>query len=33
MLTHTFPIGEYRAMIEMNLNKSRHGAIKTAIRF
>ncbi len=33
MLTHTFPIEEYRAMIEVNLQKSRHGAIKTAIRF
>ncbi len=33
MLTHTFAIEDYRAMIEMNLNKSRHRAIKTAIRF
>jgi (R,R)-butanediol dehydrogenase / meso-butanediol dehydrogenase / diacetyl reductase len=33
MLTHTFPIGEYRAMIEMNLGKGKHRAIKTAIAF
>lgn len=33
MLTHTFPIDDYRAMIGVNLNKSRYEAIKTAIRF
>lgn len=33
MLTHTFPIEEYRTMIEVNLNKGRHRAMKTAIRF
>jgi len=33
MLTHTFPIEEYRTMIEVNLNKGRHRAMKTAIKF
>lgn len=33
MLTHTFPIEEYRELISMNMNKARHQAMKTAIRF
>lgn len=33
MLTHTFAIEEYREMIEVNLSKARHRAIKTAVRF
>jgi threonine dehydrogenase-like Zn-dependent dehydrogenase len=33
MLTHTFPIENYREMIEANLHKSAHQAIKTAVRF
>ncbi len=32
MLTHTFPIEDYREMIDMNLNKSNYMAIKTAIK-
>ncbi|TAL30006.1 MAG: alcohol dehydrogenase [Spirochaetes bacterium] len=33
MLTHTFPIHEYKSMIDVNLNKGKHRAIKTALRF
>lgn len=33
MLTHTFTLDRYREMIDVNLEKSKHGAIKTAIRF
>lgn len=33
MLTHTFPIEQYRDMIEMNMAKGKNRAIKTAIRF
>ena len=33
MLTHTFPIESYRELISVNMNKTRHEAIKTAIRF
>lgn len=33
MLTHTFPIDGYRELIEVNMNKARSRAIKTAIRF
>ena len=33
MLTHTFPIEEYRELIRVNVSKGRHRAIKTAIRF
>ncbi len=33
MLTHTFPIEEYREMIRVNLSKPLHRAIKTAVRF
>ena len=33
MLTHSFPLEEYRSMIEVNLRKAKHGAIKTAVRF
>jgi threonine dehydrogenase-like Zn-dependent dehydrogenase len=33
MLTHTFPIENFRELIEVNMAKARHKAIKTAIRF
>ena len=33
MLTHRFRIEEYRAMIEVNVNKTRHKAMKTAVNF
>lgn len=33
MLTHTFALEDYREMIEVNLFKSRHRAMKTAIHF
>lgn len=33
MLTHTFPIEDYRRMIEVNTNKNAHRAIKTAVSF
>ncbi|HNY65702.1 MAG TPA: alcohol dehydrogenase catalytic domain-containing protein [Deltaproteobacteria bacterium] len=33
MLTHTFPIESYKDLIEVNMNKGEHRAIKTAIRF
>jgi threonine dehydrogenase-like Zn-dependent dehydrogenase len=33
MLTHTFPIEEYKELIQVNLNKGMHRAMKTAIRF
>ena len=33
MLTHRFRIEEYRTMIEVNLNKARHEAMKTAVEF
>ena len=33
MLTHTFPIENFRELIDMNMAKARHKAIKTAIRF
>jgi threonine dehydrogenase-like Zn-dependent dehydrogenase len=33
MLTHTFPIEDYRALIAVHMAKSRHRAIKTAVRF
>jgi len=33
MLTHTFPIERYQDMIEVNLNKGKNRAIKTAVRF
>lgn len=33
MLTHTFSLEEYPSMIEVNRRKTKHGAIKTAVRF
>jgi len=33
MVTHTFSIGEYRTMIEVNLSKGRHEAMKTVVSF
>ncbi len=33
MVTHTFPIGEYRRMIEVNLSKGKHRAVKTMVSF
>jgi len=33
MITHTFSIEDYKQMIAVNLNKSKHRAIKTAISF
>jgi threonine dehydrogenase-like Zn-dependent dehydrogenase len=33
MLTHQFPLEDYRKMIEVNINKNTSKAMKTAIRF
>jgi len=33
MVTHTFSIEDYREMIEVNLNKQKHKAVKTAVCF
>lgn len=33
MLTHTFPLKDYRRMVEINMDKTTHRAIKTAVRF
>jgi len=33
MITHMFAIEDYRKMIEINLNKKKHGAVKTAVCF
>ena len=33
MVTHTFPIEDYRKMIEVNLNKQAYRAVKTAVCF
>ena len=33
MVTHTFPIEDYKGMIEVNLSKSKHKAVKTAVSF
>jgi threonine dehydrogenase-like Zn-dependent dehydrogenase len=33
MLTHTFPIERYKELIDVNMNKGAHQAIKTAVRF
>jgi threonine dehydrogenase-like Zn-dependent dehydrogenase len=33
MLTHTFAIEQYKELIEVNMNKGKNKAIKTAIRF
>jgi len=30
---HTFPIEDYQEMIEINLNKQKHNAVKTAVYF
>ena len=33
LVTHTFVIEDYRKMIEINLNKKKHRAVKTAVCF
>lgn len=33
MLTHTFPIEQYKELIRVNMSKGAHKALKTAIRF
>ncbi|WP_028313229.1 zinc-dependent alcohol dehydrogenase [Desulfatibacillum aliphaticivorans] len=33
LVTHTFRLEDYREMIEVNLNKARHGAVKALVRF
>jgi threonine dehydrogenase-like Zn-dependent dehydrogenase len=33
MLTHKFPLEKYRELIEVNVNKGSHRAMKTAISF
>ncbi|HCY87177.1 MAG TPA: alcohol dehydrogenase [Desulfobacteraceae bacterium] len=33
LVTHTFTLEEYMEMIEVNLNKAGHGAVKTLVRF
>jgi len=33
MLTHKFPLGKYRELIEVNVNKGAHQAMKTAVSF
>jgi (R,R)-butanediol dehydrogenase/meso-butanediol dehydrogenase/diacetyl reductase len=33
MLTHTFPLKDYQRMVEINMDKTAHRAIKTAVRF
>jgi (R,R)-butanediol dehydrogenase/meso-butanediol dehydrogenase/diacetyl reductase len=33
MLTHTFPLEDYRKMVEINMDKPTYRAIKTAVRF
>jgi threonine dehydrogenase-like Zn-dependent dehydrogenase len=33
MLTHKFPLEQYRKMIEVNVHKSENRAIKTAVSF
>jgi (R,R)-butanediol dehydrogenase/meso-butanediol dehydrogenase/diacetyl reductase len=33
MITHTFSIEDYKQMIEVNLNKPKHRAVKTAVSF
>jgi threonine dehydrogenase-like Zn-dependent dehydrogenase len=33
MITHTFALADYKRMIEVNLNKQKHGAVKTAVAF
>ena len=33
MLTHTFRIEDYRQMIDVNLSKAKHRAVKTAVSF
>ena len=33
MVTHTFALGDYRRMIEVNLSKAKHQAVKTVVAF
>ena len=33
MVTHTFSIEDYRELIEVNLNKQKHEAVKTVVSF
>ena len=33
MVTHTFSLGDYKGMIEVNLNKPKHRAVKTVVSF
>ena len=33
MVTHTFPLEDYKRMIEVNLHKGRHRALKTVVSF
>jgi threonine dehydrogenase-like Zn-dependent dehydrogenase len=33
MLTHKFPLEKYRELIEVNVNKGAHRAMKTAVSF
>lgn len=33
MITHTFTLDDYKKMIGVNLNKGKHGAVKTAVTF
>ncbi len=33
MVTHTFSLDDYRRMIEVNLNKAKHKAVKTVVTF
>ena len=33
MITHTFRLEDYKRMIEVNLNKGKHAAVKTVVSF
>jgi threonine dehydrogenase-like Zn-dependent dehydrogenase len=33
MVTHTFPLEDYREMIEVNLHKGKYKAVKTMVSF
>ena len=33
MVTHTFSLEDYRRMIEVNLSKAKHQAVKTVVAF
>jgi hypothetical protein len=33
MVTHTFALQDYKRMIEVNLNKPQHRAVKTVVTF